>query len=156
MKKVYKVLIGLASFIICQVLVFFALNTDHPIKNAVPHQHDNSKPTEKQVVLNKNLNKPTEKQVVPINNPNKPDAKENAKVVDDSSQLELTEVQLFLLKHHTGQTDPYNVIDNSSIKCDQDRVLPLKFLNDDYCDCSDHTDEPATSACYQVGYVCLD
>ena len=141
MKKVYKVLIGLASFIVCQVIVFFALNTDHPIKNAVPHQHDNSKPTENQVVPNKN--------------PDKPAAKEIAKV-NDSSQLELTEVQLFLLKHHTGQTVPYNVIDNSSIKCDKDRVLPLKFLNDDYCDCSDHTDEPATSACYQVSYVCLD
>ena len=34
-------------------------------------------------------------------------------------------------------------------------MIPLSFLNDDFCDCSSGEDEPLTSACSPLGeYTC--
>lgn len=67
----------------------------------------------------------------------------------------LTETQVELLQHHIGRTDPYKLQGNELLVCDGGaRTLPLSSVNDDYCDCEDHSDEPATSACYRVSYMC--
>ena len=40
-------------------------------------------------------------------------------------------------------------------KCDNDnKILTNSQINDDYCDCSDGTDEPGTSACSGTAFVC--
>lgn len=39
--------------------------------------------------------------------------------------------------------------------CTEDGTeLPQKFVNDDYCDCPDGSDEPLTSACSNVDFKC--
>jgi protein kinase C substrate 80K-H len=37
--------------------------------------------------------------------------------------------------------------------CDR-RTLPDTYVNDDYCDCADGSDEPGTGACEKVGLTC--
>eukprot|EP00013_Stygamoeba_regulata_P009039 CAMPEP_0177688154 /NCGR_PEP_ID=MMETSP0447-20121125/34511_1 /TAXON_ID=0 /ORGANISM="Stygamoeba regulata, Strain BSH-02190019" /LENGTH=298 /DNA_ID=CAMNT_0019198445 /DNA_START=15 /DNA_END=908 /DNA_ORIENTATION=- len=42
-----------------------------------------------------------------------------------------------------------------SFKCrDGQKTIPLKLVNDDYCDCVDGSDEPGTSACHNGNFYC--
>lgn len=36
------------------------------------------------------------------------------------------------------------------------RTLPFKYVNDDYCDCNDGTDEPGTPACPNGVFHCTN
>lgn len=36
--------------------------------------------------------------------------------------------------------------------CDENRIIPIKYVNDNFCDCEDGTDEFLTSACPN-GYI---
>jgi len=39
---------------------------------------------------------------------------------------------------------------------DGSKLIPFSFVNDDYCDCADGSDEPGTSACSQGQFYCLN
>ena len=44
---------------------------------------------------------------------------------------------------------------NGKFLCTKDGIeLPLQYVNDDYCDCSDGSDEPLTSACSHIDFKC--
>lgn len=35
-------------------------------------------------------------------------------------------------------------------------TIPFDWVNDDYCDCNDGSDEPGTSACHNGRFYCLN
>ncbi|CAL8143040.1 unnamed protein product [Orchesella dallaii] len=39
---------------------------------------------------------------------------------------------------------------------DGSKLIPFSFVNDDYCDCKDGSDEPGTSACSRGSFYCLN
>lgn len=43
---------------------------------------------------------------------------------------------------------------NSLFKCDHNDTIPFQWVNDNYCDCRDASDEPDTSACSNGKFVC--
>jgi len=43
----------------------------------------------------------------------------------------------------------------NSFNCDQ-KSIPIAYVNDDYCDCLDGTDEPGTSACVNGKFYCAN
>ena len=44
---------------------------------------------------------------------------------------------------------------NEIFKCDNDKtVIKFSEVNDNYCDCKDGSDEPATSACTNGHFIC--
>ena len=60
----------------------------------------------------------------------------------------LSVLQVKLLKERTGLRGNLR-LDHGVFRCDGNSVaLDLSSVNDNYCDCADHSDEPATSACY--------
>ena len=51
-----------------------------------------------------------------------------------------------------GTTQP---ITSDNFLCDESKVqIPLKSVNDGYCDCKDGSDEPGTSACMKSSFLC--
>jgi hypothetical protein len=49
----------------------------------------------------------------------------------------------------------YQPDSNNEFKClFSQQKIPYEFLNDDYCDCEDSTDEPSTSACVNGTFYC--
>ena len=43
--------------------------------------------------------------------------------------------------------------DQSTHHCGDNTAIPLAFVNDDYCDCADGSDETETSACSHTGVM---
>ena len=39
---------------------------------------------------------------------------------------------------------------------DGSQSFPMEFVNDDYCDCNDGSDEPGTSACPNGSFFCTN
>ena len=65
----------------------------------------------------------------------------------------LSQVQMRLFKEGMGLRSDLNLDQSGMFRCDGGKVvLDLASVNDDYCDCEDHTDEPATAACYNVSF----
>eukprot|EP00116_Pleurobrachia_bachei_P006761 sb/3467023/ len=63
----------------------------------------------------------------------------------------LSQVQMKLFKEGMGLQSGLWLDKSGVFKCDEGKVvLDLASVNDDYCDCEDHTDEPATAACYNL------
>lgn len=49
----------------------------------------------------------------------------------------------------------YELNSGQSFRClDDSGSIPVEFVNDDYCDCTDGSDEPGTSACPQGRFFC--
>uniref|UniRef100_A0A915KES7 Glucosidase II beta subunit N-terminal domain-containing protein n=1 Tax=Romanomermis culicivorax TaxID=13658 RepID=A0A915KES7_ROMCU len=49
----------------------------------------------------------------------------------------------------------YDPIGKSHFTClDGSVSIPFEFVNDDYCDCKDGSDEPGTSACSNGKFHC--
>lgn len=54
-----------------------------------------------------------------------------------------------------GSKLPFYQNDNGLFKClDGSKTIPFERVNDDYCDCSDGSDEPGTSACPNGTFFC--
>ncbi|CAG9787455.1 unnamed protein product [Diatraea saccharalis] len=49
----------------------------------------------------------------------------------------------------------YRADSNNEFKClYSEQRIPFDYVNDDYCDCEDSTDEPSTSACVNGTFYC--
>lgn len=81
----------------------------------------------------------------------------------------MSNIELFLagahadqsLKHligvHPERRGHYDLSSDQFFKClDGSGSIPLEFVNDDYCDCRDASDEPGTSACPHGQYFCAN
>jgi len=54
-----------------------------------------------------------------------------------------------------GRRHLYELGDDQSFKClDGSGSIPISFVNDDYCDCRDASDEPGTAACPHGRFYC--
>lgn len=40
--------------------------------------------------------------------------------------------------------------------CDENKVIPVNYVNDNFCDCEDGTDEFLTNACYNGFIYCIN
>jgi len=57
---------------------------------------------------------------------------------------------LFLISSGAALYDP-----QKDFSClDGSKLIPFSFVNDDYCDCADGSDEPGTSACSRGSFYC--
>lgn len=60
-----------------------------------------------------------------------------------------------LIGVHPERRNHYELNEGQSFKClDGSGSIPLNFVNDDYCDCQDASDEPGTSACPHGQFFC--
>eukprot|EP01025_Chloroclados_australasicus_P016017 TRINITY_DN1782_c1_g1_i8.p1 TRINITY_DN1782_c1_g1~~TRINITY_DN1782_c1_g1_i8.p1 ORF type:complete len:581 (-),score=115.58 TRINITY_DN1782_c1_g1_i8:515-2137(-) len=50
-------------------------------------------------------------------------------------------------QRYAGNNGQFSCFDNS-------KTIPIKWVNDDYCDCFDGSDEPGTSACFNSVFFC--
>lgn len=61
----------------------------------------------------------------------------------------------YLTGVHPDRRSIYDSTDDQNFKClDGSRTIPRQFVNDDYCDCLDASDEPGTSACPHGHFFC--
>lgn len=66
---------------------------------------------------------------------------------------QVTSRQLFGV--HPDRRSHYELSGEQNFKClDGSRTIPGQFVNDDYCDCLDASDEPGTSACPHGQFFC--
>lgn len=56
---------------------------------------------------------------------------------------------------HYSMMPKYRPDEKKQFKClNSEQRIPFEFLNDDYCDCEDATDEPSTNACGNGIFYC--
>lgn len=61
----------------------------------------------------------------------------------------------YLIGVHPERKHLYELTSGQSFKCiDGSATIPIESVNDDYCDCSDASDEPGTSACIHGQFFC--
>lgn len=61
----------------------------------------------------------------------------------------------YLIGVHPDRRNFYELNSDQRFKCiDGSRTIPLEFVNDDYCDCLDASDEPGTSGCAHGQFFC--
>ncbi|XP_029649862.1 glucosidase 2 subunit beta isoform X1 [Octopus sinensis] len=58
-------------------------------------------------------------------------------------------VSITMASFYTGQAENFSCLDNSL-------VVPFNYVNDDYCDCPDGSDEPGTAACINGKFHCTN
>lgn len=58
-------------------------------------------------------------------------------------------VSISMASFYSGQSENFSCLDSS-------RVIPFHYVNDDYCDCLDGSDEPGTSACINGNFHCTN
>lgn len=58
-------------------------------------------------------------------------------------------VSISMSSFYLGQSENFSCLDSS-------RVIPFDYVNDDYCDCLDGSDEPGTSACINGKFHCTN
>ncbi|XP_055373857.1 glucosidase 2 subunit beta [Condylostylus longicornis] len=73
-----------------------------------------------------------------------------------SKYIKETEIELHIIRGiRFRDYDSYKKnFDNSFYCLDGSKSIPYKYLNDDYCDCSDGSDEPSTNACANGKFYC--
>ena len=131
MKKIQKVILGLALFIVCQTLIYLFVtssdSSDSTIRNDVPHKHI-----------------PAKFRLADKKTDNEADKMGKEDVLYPASQklikIGLTAGQVRLLLGKVGMKAE-SVLPDSTITCDSGVEYPLSYLNDDYCDCCDGSDE---------------
>ncbi|XP_014786940.1 glucosidase 2 subunit beta isoform X2 [Octopus bimaculoides] len=58
-------------------------------------------------------------------------------------------VSITMASFYAGQSENFSCLDNSL-------VVPFNYVNDDYCDCPDGSDEPGTAACINGKFHCTN
>ncbi|GAB1610072.1 glucosidase 2 subunit beta isoform X1 [Argonauta hians] len=58
-------------------------------------------------------------------------------------------VSVSMASVYSGKTDNFSCLDNSI-------TVPFNYVNDDYCDCPDGSDEPGTAACINGKFHCTN
>lgn len=67
----------------------------------------------------------------------------------------LSDQTKYLIGVQPDRRNFYELNSGQSFRClDGSGSIPMEFVNDDYCDCTDGSDEPGTSACPQGRFFC--
>lgn len=62
----------------------------------------------------------------------------------------------YLIGVHPDRRSLYGNVEQNFRCLDGSRTIPIQFVNDDYCDCQDASDEPGTSACPNGQFYCAN
>lgn len=81
----------------------------------------------------------------------------NFLVADVTTTEQLLDPTKYLIGVPPTRRNYYDLTSENTFKClDGSGSIPREFVNDDYCDCSDASDEPGTSACPHGRFYCIN
>ena len=141
MRTLLKFIIGACIFCCVQFAVLLYLSTALQVDGSTAHSDQIVRKRSPKLLHETLENQPIWKTRLP----DSPDG--------ELSLRGLSQVQRTLFDEGMGLRSGMMLDQSGVFRCDGGKVvLDLGSVNDDYCDCNDHTDEPATAACYNVSF----